>query len=193
MNLRLKLMTSARTPGWRRAAHALLALCCALAPVALAQRQLSQEELRAGFVANFARYAEWPAEAASAQRVVVCVLAREADSFPASLIDERSSGGRTLSLRRVVQIEELKPCHIAYASEREAKRLLDWVQALPDRRGLLTIAQSEGFASAGGAVELVFNGERFQFDVNLAALQAQDVRLPPNVLKLARRSFGGKR
>jgi hypothetical protein len=184
---------AARASLLRRVLSALAALCCALAPTAIAQRQLSQEELRAGFVGNFARYAEWPADAAASQRVLVCVLAREADSFPGALIDERTSGGRTLMLKRVVQVDDLKPCHIAYASEREAKRLLDWVQALPERRGLLTIAQSEGFANAGGAIELVFNGERFQFDVNLAALQAQDIRLPPNVLKLARRTVGGKR
>lgn len=50
----------------------------------------------------------------------------------------------------------------------------------------LTVSDIPGFLAAGGMVELVLESDAVRFDVNLRALRAQSIRLPSQVLSLAR-------
>ena len=51
---------------------------------------------------------------------------------------------------------------------------------------VLTVSDIPGFIAAGGMIELVLESDAVRFDVNLGALRAQSIRLPPQVLSLAR-------
>jgi hypothetical protein len=54
------------------------------------------------------------------------------------------------------------------------------------RAPALTVGDVPGFLAAGGMVELVIESDSVRFDVNLGALRGQRIRLPAQVLKLAR-------
>ena len=51
----------------------------------------------------------------------------------------------------------------------------------------LTIGDVAGFLVAGGMIELVIENDAMRFDVNLEAVRQRRIRLPGQVLKLARR------
>jgi hypothetical protein len=62
-----------------------------------------------------------------------------------------------------------------------------WRRLLAEQdRPVLTVGDVPGFLVAGGMVELVIEGDSVRFDVNLIVLRAHRIRLPAQVLKLAR-------
>jgi hypothetical protein len=62
-----------------------------------------------------------------------------------------------------------------------------WRELLDEPRApTLTVGDVPGFLAAGGMVELVIESDAVRFDVNLRALRAQRIRLPAQVLTLAR-------
>jgi hypothetical protein len=75
-------------------------------------------------------------------------------------------------------------CDVLYvhSSYTEWRRLL-----IEPRAPTLTIGDLPGFIAAGGMVELLIDNDSVRFDVNLAALREARIRLPAQVLKLARR------
>jgi hypothetical protein len=64
----------------------------------------------------------------------------------------------------------------------------DTWRVLLDRMGgaVLTVGDVPGFLAAGGMVELVIDSDAVRFDVNLKALRRKRIRLPAQVLSLAR-------
>jgi hypothetical protein len=63
----------------------------------------------------------------------------------------------------------------------------DWRRLLAEPRvPALTVGDVPGFLAAGGMIELLIDNDSVRFDVNLTALRAQHIRLPAQVLKLAR-------
>lgn len=64
---------------------------------------------------------------------------------------------------------------------------IDWRTLLGEKRApTLTVGEMPGFLAAGGMVELVNDSDSVRFDVNLGVLNAQHIRLPAQVLNLAR-------
>lgn len=78
----------------------------------------------------------------------------------------------------------LGKCDVLYLHE----SVVEWRQMLDEApSAALTVGDMAGFLAAGGMVELVIDSDAVRFDVNLAALKRQRIRLPAQVLKLARR------
>jgi hypothetical protein len=63
----------------------------------------------------------------------------------------------------------------------------NWRELLDEARTpALTVGDMPGFLAAGGMVEFVIESDAVRFDVNLRMLRAQRIRLPAQVLSLAR-------
>ncbi|MFZ5503903.1 MAG: YfiR family protein [Pseudomonadota bacterium] len=160
------------------------ALLCALA--GQAQPHLPEEQLKAAFVFNFAKYIEWPAEEGSLAQIVACV------SGDASAIGDalgafhgRAVAGRTFHVRRHVQPEELDRCHIAVLSDSSDRGVVAALKHVP-AQAVLTVSDADGFVDGGGMIGIVRNGDRLQFDINQAALQRANLKASSQLLKLAR-------
>ena len=161
----------------------LLALTLALC-WAPARAQVADTQIKAAFLVNFAKYAEWPAAsfATPGAPLKLCIVGR--DPFGDTLRPV-TVGGRPLSIERAVSDDALKTCHIAFISESEDRRL-PRILALLRGEPVLTVSDIDGFAESGGMIELVLADGRMRFDINLAAANASKFRLSSQLLKLAR-------
>ena len=64
---------------------------------------------------------------------------------------------------------------------------IEWRRLLVEQRApALTVGDVPGFLAAGGMIELLIENDSVRFDVNLSALRQRRIRLPAQVLKLAR-------
>lgn len=174
---------SARTrPPRLRAALAALALawpCAALAQ----QRVASEVELKAAFVYRVALFVEWPADSLPAGTPLrICLLGADpAWSAAFATIEGKLVQGHPVAAPRPLSRgEEPQGCHVLFVPEREG------VRPPPAQAGLLTVGEAEGFAQAGGVVGFVRDGARLRFDLNRDAATRQQLRLPAELLKIAR-------
>ena len=89
-------------------------------------------------------------------------------------------------MRWVRRDEEVRNCQILFVSESEAKK---YAQLLRIAQGLsiLTVGETNDFLGAGGMLSFVFQDGTLQFEINLAAANAAQLRVSSRLLVLARR------
>jgi len=154
--------------------------------VASAADALTEPQVKAAYIYNFAKFVQWPAEAHATPQapLVLCVAARDGLGGALAAIEGKPVQGRELRIRRAVKPDELKACHILFvpeAEERAAPELLRKAGGLP----LLTIGEYDGFAAAGGGIGLVNRDERVQFEINPDAASRANLKVSSQLLRLA--------
>ena len=142
---------------------------------------------KAKLVVAFARFVQWPDGSfeTPAAPLRLCLLQGSPDVERAfRLLLGADVNGHALQLE-ISPKASGKACHLLFVDDSaglEGQRVLARLGGDP----IFTVGAQDGFASAGGMVEIVHVDDALRFDVNLAALRMAGLRLNPGVLKLAR-------
>ena len=167
--------------------HALGLLLVLLATPLQAAAQPSEYELKAIFVYKLATYISWPPSAADARRpFVIAILGR--DPF-GRIIDDVVRGenvnGRRVLVKRVSRAEEALECDVLFVSSSEKSNVARILQEVRDAP-VLTVADMDQFAQAGGMINLVNDQRRIRFEVNVSAIDRAGFKAASQLLALAR-------
>jgi hypothetical protein len=143
-------------------------------------------KVKAAFLYNFAKFAEWPAETLPpGQRLQLCVVG---DDAVADALEETIKGraieGRELSVRVVGSDSVLRSCHLVYVDGRDARRSSQLIAALKGAP-VLSVGDGDKFAELGGVAQLVLEQDRMRFAVNVTAAERARLRLSSKLLSLA--------
>ena len=179
--------------GWRWICVLAVNTAVSLNPVLAAeQAPFSQYQVKAAWLVNFARFAEWPARALPAGKgpIVVAVLGK--DPFGSEL-EKAMKGkiveGRSFSIRRISADQDLRACHLLFVASSERRRWRELSLRIKDAP-ILTVGESEEFLDQGGIINFRIENNSVRFEINLNAAQAAGIRLDPNLLKVASRVKG---
>jgi hypothetical protein len=137
--------------------------------------------LKAAFLFNFAKFAEWPKDAAP---LVLCVVHDPAaEDALVRLVSGASIDGRPVTVAHEIPRERIRGCHLLYVGSDNAAMdaLLTDVKGAP----VLTVGDGEPFARERGIVGLLIEGNRMRFAINADAAQRSGVRLSSKLLTLA--------
>jgi hypothetical protein len=154
-------------------------------PTAAGAQSAPEPVLKAAFIYNFAKFAEWPADAPPADPLTICVLGEAAI---AEALDEAVKG-RTVDGRKTVVVrvkpEGFRACHVLYLaglSPKRAQEIVDELKGAP----VLTVGDREQFAQGGGIAGLFVEQGRMRFAINLEAAQRCRLRISSRLLSLAK-------
>jgi hypothetical protein len=174
-------------------------LCCAvcwlLAGAGAAARAedaaLPEQQIKAAYILNFARYASWPSPMLADARtpLVVCLMGQGAADI-ARQLQSRVAGNRPLELRMLARIEDADDCHALYLGPSERPRQGALLARLRDQ-AVLTIGDSASFLADGGMINMILIDGTIRFEINLTAAKRSGMSLNPRVLALAERVLGG--
>lgn len=160
----------------------LTALCCA-ATAARADDSSARraDQLKAGYVFNFAKFVEW-SPAAETTPLTVCFFGAPGvyDAFSAG-IDKKHVGTRPLSAHQILTAEEAGSCDVLYVG---AQALQDEQEMLKTPR-LLTVSDAKAFVRNGGMIELFTDSNRLRFNVNVRNANRAGLRISSSLLELA--------
>lgn len=178
--------------GWRRtricawkSALALLFVWSGIPLSAGAQTQWLELRVEAAFLYNFAKFVEWPQDAAGAAPITFCVLGDEA--VYSALVESlagKTINGRALIARQIGRPQEGLRCQIAFIGWAERKQLASVLDVLAGSP-VLTIADFESFARRGGMIQLIKEGNKFRFAINLGAANRHGFHISSKLLRLA--------
>jgi hypothetical protein len=147
--------------------------------------EVSLPSLKAAFLANFAKFAEWPEDARSAGRVFTfCVSGDKAVAAALEQGFKEHPGQEPVSIIFVAPDGPLSACQMLYLGGlnlREAHRALDALNGAP----IFTVSDVEGFAQQGGMAQLRLEQGRMRFVINPAAAQRARIALSAKLLSLA--------
>lgn len=150
-------------------------------------KKMPEYELKAGFLYNFAKYVEWPAGAFEKAESPITIGVVGADPFGPALektLKDREAQDRKFSILRFKNVGDVRRCHILFIPKSEKGRLPDLFKAV-DGWPTLTVGESEGFAAAGGAVNILIEKERPRLEINPDVAEKAKLTIQARLLKLA--------
>lgn len=150
---------------------------------AAAEPVVTAPALKAAFLYNFAKFAEWPADAASGP-LTLCVIgdAAVADALE-DTVKGRTIGGRDLVVSRV-NGTPLRACQLLYVAGVDARRaaqIVDEVKTAP----VFTVTDRDQLPQWRGIAGLFVEGAKMRFAINVDAAQRARLRLSSRLLSLA--------
>ena len=173
-----------------------LVLVAALTAGALgvsAQDGRVEDEVKAVFLLNFAKYVSWPPATFNGQSsapIRMCVVAPpEFVDIVKSAITGELVDGHPLTALTPATLEETKECHVLYVAKQEGARmrpLLEALRTIP----ILTIVDGTSQKGDGSVIMLVRDQNRVRFDVDRSAATAKGLAISSKLLRVARRVEG---
>lgn len=173
-----------------------LVICCfcLLLPCgwqAMSAESLSEAQIKAAYLYNFAKFVEWPSEVLPpGADILLCVVGNNALDGELQALDGRKAGERQL---RVVQHSHtdlnLQGCHLLFLGSSEQQRFLVTLKTLRDAP-VLTLSDIEDFAEKGGGISLLFRDNKVVFEVNLEPIRNARLHLPGQLLNIASYVYG---
>jgi len=146
----------------------------------------TESEVEAAYLYNFGKFVTWPADRAVANNPFeICIIGKDpfGKVLDATVVGERI-GGRTISIRRLGQVQQAGTCSILFVSSSEEGRLGTILDSA-HRFNALTVSDVKNFAERGGVIGLVVQQDRVRFEVNRAAAERCHIQLSSELLKVA--------
>lgn len=174
-------------------------LCLDAGAAALAGRAnpasptVSEADVKATFLFNFAKFASWPLSALPAGAPLeACVFGETRVATTLEGFDGHMVDGHRLAVKRVIDPADLQFCHLVFVSDSEGHRV---ATALSMTKGVsaLTVGEQPDFLQRGGIINFVAEDNRVRFDINQAAAERVSLKLSAHLLRLARRIGDGSR
>lgn len=164
-----------------------LCLCLALS-TAVAQPESPREyDVKAVFLFNFARFAEWPEVRSGKPENALVIGILGDDPFGSAL--DRAVQNETIRelpivIRRAQRIEDLPSCNMLYISIKDTQKVQAILRSLAGR-GVLTVGEGEDFIRAGGIIAFRTQQQRIRFQINLDVAEREGFRISAKLLKVA--------
>ncbi|MGZ5579051.1 MAG: YfiR family protein [Methylobacter sp.] len=146
-------------------------------------KDIHEDEVKAAFVYNFAKFVEWPKDGIHGQ-INLCILGESPLGFSAlKAIDGRTAQDKQLVTKLLNKPDDLNGCQIVFIAASEQNKMAQLLK-LAHRQHALTVGDVDGF-SKGGAIGLVKTDEKIRFEINLLAAKEAGLTVSSRLLSLA--------
>lgn len=155
-----------------------------------ARGEPSEDQVKAAFVYNFAKFVEWPENAFPSKDtpLILCVIGKDNVGSALQALEKKEVQGRQLRLNVITDLTQYlqnNSCHILFIANSELAHQQELLQDLGDAP-TLTVADNAEFIKQGGMISLYVESQRVQFAVNKNATQNNGLKLSARMLQLAR-------
>jgi len=158
---------------------------CIGVPEARAQ---SEDQIKAAFLFNFARYVEWPESAFAGPDAAVKICLAGSDKF-ASVVSLTVSGksveNRPVEVDALPGLSGVSGCHILYVGEGIDSAPAE-VASSVSGSSVFTVADCEGFATGGGIANFIRADNKVRFEINPSAAKKAGLKVSSRLLRLAK-------
>jgi hypothetical protein len=152
-------------------------------PVSADTEEGEENAIKTAFLFNFFKFINWPLEVSLAT-LDLCTIYNDQLGDSLAVLENKLVGDRLLLVRRNLDVDEIKDCHLVYISSsvENVGAILKKVKDLP----IVTVGDQAKFIAQGGMIGLVQDGDRLSFEINLDVSKAQGVHISAKLLKLAK-------
>jgi TonB family protein len=156
----------------------LVGIILALALVASAQQAVTDYQVKAAYLYNFAESVQWPGgKLRPGGNIIVGVFGGDEDFLNVlrDILANKVINGHPLEIRQVQSPAEMKVCHLIFFRS-------SWgptshtVLAELSKDGILLVGQDRNFLNEGGMINLILTDGKISYEVNAAALGGAGLR-----------------
>lgn len=147
---------------------------------------LSENEVKAAYLYNFAKFVDWPSTAFPRENtpLIICIVGTSQLNEVIESLSGKTVRSHRLVIRHFSRIEDLSECHILFINS-SVKTPLSQLITSAAARSILTVSDSKGFAAAGGVIEFMPVGGKIRFQINNRAAQLATLQVSSHLLRLA--------
>jgi TonB family protein len=168
----------------------------ALQLLALGQPSATEDQVKAAYLFNFAKLAEWPSQALpdGSSPLVIGISGGDEDFLDVlkALVAGKIIGTHLLVVKPVNSETDMKSCHIVFFRASEKKHTQAAIEGLA-QAGVLLVGEDESFLRQGGMINLVREHGSVRFEVNPDALDRSEIHFNSKILALAKASYESSR
>ena len=179
-------------PWWppKRAALGIGLALLALQLLALAQQQnASEDQVKAAYLFNFAKLAEWPHHALpdGSSSLVIGVSGGDEEFLDVlkAVIAGKIIGSHPLLVKSISSEKDMKTCQIVFFRASERKHIQAAIEGLA-QAGVLLVGEDESFLGQGGMINLAREHGTIRFEVNSEALDRSEIHFSSKILTMAK-------
>ncbi len=147
-----------------------------------------EQQVKAAFVFNFAKFVDWPAQrfASTNAPLTIGVLAPSTmGAALAEVIQGRNINGRPLVVQVVDTPEAARTVHVLVCTASDDGKVRQLLPTLANA-GVLTVGETDLFAQTAGMIRFITEGDRVRFEVNVAAAEEAGLHVSAQLQKLAK-------
>lgn len=159
--------------------------------------EISENELKAAFLFNFALFTKPGDTTAGATTTPVlgqspgapyhiCIHGKDAMASAAKILNRRLIDGRVITVRNTTSPEELAPCQLVFIGAMVAPDALRAVAHAVAGLPVITVRDAGDFPAAGIVFNLVKVDQKIAFQINTVAARAQKIDVSAKLTRLAK-------
>jgi hypothetical protein len=145
--------------------------------------EYSEYQIKAGFLYNFAKLVDWPAN--TPRTLTLCIAGEDPFGTARNAMQDKTIGDRTLAVRTTMLPAELQDCQMVFFARSENVRLPALLEGLRGRP-ILTVGDEAGLAARGLIASFYVEGDRVRFEINMDAARRARLSISSRLLNLAR-------
>jgi hypothetical protein len=148
---------------------------------------LTEYQVKALFLLNFAKYVDWPVEAFAQETTPITIGIIGENKFGDDLknaVAGKNIGGRTITIRQIEREEDWGKCNILFISASEKVHLaqiLATVKTMP----VLTVGESDQFVQQGGIINFLKKDGKVRLEIGLDAARQAKLQISSKLLGVA--------
>ncbi len=153
---------------------------------------VTEYEVKAAYVFNFAKFVEWPSSAFPAKNSPITIGVIGNDEFGTllgNIVKGKTIQDRPIIVRLLKWPADLHSVHMVFVSASEQKLLKQISEKLLDRP-VLTVTETEEGLQARGIMNLIVEGGKVQFEIDIASAEKAHLQISSKLLRLAREYTG---
>lgn len=144
---------------------------------------VTEYDLKAAYLLNFARYIEW---SDSPKPITICIYGN--NPFKAATIAtllEAKAGQIEADFKYPSQVEQLTDCNVVYLAHSVQESFGKAIAHLRNAPVLIVTDVQNGFPQ-GAMINLITESNRLRFEINISSVLASNLRISSKLLKLAK-------
>jgi hypothetical protein len=145
--------------------------------------EVTEYDLKAAYLLNFADYVEWPSPP---KPITICVYGN--NPFKTATLDtlmKAKAGQIDATFKYPRQLEQLADCNILYLAQSEQDNFGKTIALLHDAP-VLIVSDIQNGLPQGVMINLVTESKRLRFEINVNTVLASKLKISSKLLKLAK-------
>jgi hypothetical protein len=147
----------------------------------------TESQVKAAMIYNFAQFVEWPGNDPQSRQSTFVIGVLGEDSI-GTILEATLKGetfqNRKVQVLRLSTLNDVKACQILFVSQSQKKHIPEILDAIQGH-SILTVGDSEDFASLGGMIAFKKDGAKIRFQINPDAATRAGLKISSKLLHLA--------
>ncbi len=158
------------------------------------ERVISEHEVKAAYVYNFAKFVDWPENAFPLNNspITIGIIGDvEFGILMEKAVKDKMIQERAVRIQNLKWPADLRGCQIVYVTSSEQRRFRQIAESVRNSP-VLTITEVEDRSQDKGILNLFIEGGKVQFEINSAGAEQARLKISSKLLRLARGTAGNR-